>query len=221
MAAFVRKFKGMEAPAVDNHFFSPNINEDFSQWEGKGISYREYVGDAKKRDWKGYDNAGIYQNDTAKNEFQLLKTASDKENVYFYVQCVAPLTAWENEKWLNLYIKIRESNTPNWEGYSFLLRRQNGAQNNYTLLRSKTQNEYAWEEIAPIDFCAKDNQLHLKIPKALLGITKNDFALEFKWSDNMQENDVMDFYVNGDCAPRGRMNYVYFFENNNHIKAEK
>ena len=209
MTSFIRKFKGMEQPTIDNTFFSPQINENFSQWQGQGVSYLEYVGDAKKREWRGYDNIGVYRNDTAKNEFALLKTASDNDNVYFYAKCVESLT-WKNKKSMNVYINVRENNAPAWEGYTFLLQKQ--SETKYALLRCKTQNAYAWEQIAQIDFYEKGNQLHLKIPKALLGIAKNNFALEFKWSDNMQENDVMDFYVNGDCAPRGRMNYVYFFE---------
>ena len=31
---------------------------------------------------------------------------------------------------------------------------------------------------------------------------------EFKWSDNMQEDNPLDWYVNGDAAPGGRFNYV-------------
>ncbi len=33
---------------------------------------------------------------------------------------------------------------------------------------------------------------------------------EFKWSDNMQnENDPPDRYINGDAALDGRLNYIY------------
>jgi len=45
----------------------------------------------------------------------------------------------------------------------------------------------------------------------LRAISKSKEALnfEFKWSDNMQKEDPMDWYVNGDVAPGGRFNYVY------------
>ena len=36
-----------------------------------------------------------------------------------------------------------------------------------------------------------------------------DLEIEFKWSDNRQADDPMDFYVNGDAAPRGRFNYIF------------
>ena len=50
----------------------------------------------------------------------------------------------------------------------------------------------------------------LRIPRKLLGMEGKRVDLEFKWSDNMQdEGNLMDFYVNGDVAPGGRFNYVY------------
>ena len=41
-----------------------------------------------------------------------------------------------------------------------------------------------------------------------MGNKRLDF--EFKWSDNMQnDDDPLDWYVNGDMAPGGRFNYIY------------
>ena len=36
--------------------------------------------------------------------------------------------------------------------------------------------------------------------------------LEFKWSENRQADDAMDFYVNGDAAPRGRLNWLFIYD---------
>ena len=46
-----------------------------------------------------------------------------------------------------------------------------------------------------------------------LGIdVSKPFSIEFKWSDNRQTDDPMDFYVNGDAAPRGRLNWRFDFD---------
>jgi hypothetical protein len=46
-----------------------------------------------------------------------------------------------------------------------------------------------------------------------VGIMAYAVDMEFKWNDNMQENgNIMDFYVNGDTAPGGRLNYIYLAE---------
>ena len=51
-----------------------------------------------------------------------------------------------------------------------------------------------------------------KVPCNVLGVdSRKAFKLEFKWSDNRQSDDVMDFYVNGDAAPRGRLNWLFEF----------
>ena len=34
-------------------------------------------------------------------------------------------------------------------------------------------------------------------------------SFQFKWADNMQKEDPMDWYVNGDTAPGSRFNYIY------------
>ena len=51
------------------------------------------------------------------------------------------------------------------------------------------------------------------VPLEDLGLKPGEsFTLEFKWSDNRQSDDPMDFYVNGDAAPRGRMNWTFVYE---------
>jgi hypothetical protein len=51
--------------------------------------------------------------------------------------------------------------------------------------------------------------MEIKIPRSMLGL-KDELDFGFKWSDNMQyENDLMDFWVNGDVAPAGRSNFHY------------
>jgi hypothetical protein len=60
-------------------------------------------------------------------------------------------------------------------------------------------------------FRTKDNQMELRIPRALLGLpSKNPLDFEFKWTDNVPASaDILDFYVYGDVAPGGRFNYHY------------
>ena len=51
--------------------------------------------------------------------------------------------------------------------------------------------------------------MEIKVARKDLGMT-GALDFEFKWSDNMQEEgNILDFYVNGDCAPGGRFNFVY------------
>jgi hypothetical protein len=52
--------------------------------------------------------------------------------------------------------------------------------------------------------------MHVSVPKRVLGVQGDEFAIEFKWIDNTQSpGDVLDAYVNGDAAPGGRFRYRY------------
>ena len=66
-----------------------------------------------------------------------------------------------------------------------------------------------WKQVGKGQFIVNGNVLEMAIPKSVLGLSSS-VNLEFKWSDNMQdEGNIMDFYVNGDVAPGGRFNFVY------------
>ncbi len=48
------------------------------------------------------------------------------------------------------------------------------------------------------------------IPISSLELENVPDSLEFKRADNISSSDIMDFYHDGDCAPRGRMNRVWY-----------
>jgi len=52
------------------------------------------------------------------------------------------------------------------------------------------------------------NKMMITLSREEIGLSST-IDIEFKWSDNMQEDDPLDWYVNGDVAPGGRFNYVY------------
>ena len=58
------------------------------------------------------------------------------------------------------------------------------------------------------EYKAIDKNLVIKIDRALLNLS-GTLDFEFKWVDNCNAKDILDFYVNGNSAPTGRFNYVY------------
>jgi hypothetical protein len=63
-----------------------------------------------------------------------------------------------------------------------------------------------WKEFGTVDFVTSDNELLIKIPNSTIGLPAKGFNIEFKWSDNMMKDDPLDWYINGDTAPGGRLN---------------
>lgn len=51
--------------------------------------------------------------------------------------------------------------------------------------------------------------MHLKISRTILGCTGKFIDLQFKWADNFKDDDIFSFYTDGDCAPYGRLNYLF------------
>jgi hypothetical protein len=57
----------------------------------------------------------------------------------------------------------------------------------------------------------------MSVPKSALGISGEDYTVNFKWTDNVQDEDgsgafkgeILDFYRTGDAAPGGRFKYSF------------
>jgi len=54
--------------------------------------------------------------------------------------------------------------------------------------------------------------LVLRIPADLLDLPEGRNEILFKWSDNVEDGDILNFYTQGDTAPTGRFKYVYRWE---------
>jgi hypothetical protein len=96
-----------------------------------------------------------------------------------------------------------------WHGYDFVINRTPPRGGKAVLERNRN-NAWMWDEAAACAFAVTANKLEIAIPKAALSITGPAISIAFKWADNTQdEGNIMDFYVSGDTAPAGRLNFVY------------
>jgi hypothetical protein len=105
---------------------------------------------------------------------------------------------------MRLYLDMDRNPKTGWLGYDF---RIFGGDNLQKYLNGR------WEDAHKVNFDVDGNKLVITVPvKQLLPVgRKTDF--EFKWSDNMQnDDDPLDWYLNGDVAPGGRFNYIYTVE---------
>ncbi len=212
MMSFIRRFKGMKKPVTESESNTIDVNGDFTQWDNIGITYREYTGDVEARNFRAYDAIGRYINETGRNEFAVIKVAADSDNVYFYARCSKKITPCTDKNWMTLFIKNRALSSSAWEGYQFAINRLNPTDGKLSVEACTDDGQFAWNEIGKINYKVDKKEMMLAIPKSILGIEDDNFTVEFKWTDNMQSNDVMDFYQYGDSAPRGRLNWMYKFE---------
>lgn len=208
----VRRYKG--APLLPKASAAKTIDVagPFSQWSEVGPEFSDPVGETIKRDYDGVDRLH-YTNTTGRNELVAFKVARDATQVYFYAQTEAPVTPSSDPNWMTLLIDADRNHATGWEGYDFIVNRQ--VVDAGTTVVERNTGGWNWEKVGEAAMRIEGNELHIAVPRALLGLLAGSDALsfDFKWTDNLQQpGDLMDFYVSGDVAPQGRFNYRYMTE---------
>jgi len=206
----VRKFKGMGAPDTVSDSKTIEMG-DIASWDDVKPEFLSYKGNVMHRNHAGQGTSLIYTNTTGRNDIISAKVARDASYVYFNVQTAEVLTSKTDPKWMRLFIDIDRDKSTGWEGYDFIINRSEPGD---SAIVEKSQGSWNWTTAGSAAYVVDGKSLVLKIKRSVLGIEEGDVInLEFKWSDNMQEDgNIMDFYVNGDVAPGGRFNYIYNVE---------
>ena len=218
LAINVRRFKGTGALPAGQLRQEPPADIDLTSsllWEGIVPEYRDDAGDTSVRDADGIGKTH-YTNTTGRNDLRVMKVFHTAENLYFYVQTAQALSPDRTGGWMSLFIKTGAGEA--WEGYNYAVNRL--APGEFaTLERSK--DGWNWETVADnIRYAVGSDALVLVIPRQALGLGGSDAELrfEFKWADNTcldddvghGAGDILKFYENGDVAPGGRFNYLYY-----------
>ncbi len=199
MVANIRRYKGV-APVPETS--KRKTIKDFDDWNEIVPVYTDYTGDTKARNHPGAESSPerIYTNTTGRNDFHRMKVINNDQTIFFLAQTTEAITNGKESNWMNLYIDVDRKANTGWLGYDFRVAEANQ-------LQHYTNGE--WKMVAEIDVATDKNSLMYSIPLRLMALGSFP-ELEFKWSDNMQdETDPLDWYVNGDVAPGGRFKFIY------------
>ena len=203
----VRRYKGTDYLPENDAKKTIDINGDISQWESVKPEYNHYTGSTRNRDNNGWMGKH-YTNNTMRNDIVKAKVAYDDEKVYFYVETKDNLTPSTDDAWMRLFVDTDTSGiSENWEGFEFVINRNSPENGKVTI--EKSTGGWSFEKVAEGEIFVKENVLQISVARSVLGLTEKDVKFNFKWSDNMQEDDIMDFYTNGDVAPGGRFCFVF------------
>ena len=214
---YIRIYKGTSAlPAVDEP-----VTVDIKTgggWDKVTRTYETYGNDVFDRHTRGYINNATktnykYNNETGRNDIVSSKATYDGKNVYFMVQTKEDLTPYTDPAWMRLLLEVadkdgKEVTAKNWESFQYIVNRQSPKDEEHATLE-QSKGGWEWEAVGEVSYNASGNTLQIAIPRKLLGIGDcASFTVNFKWSDNMQnDGDILDFYENGDVAPEGRYKY--------------
>jgi hypothetical protein len=207
---FIRRFKGTRKLPVFSRLNTIDIDGNMSDWVEVGSVYGDDMGDTEHRDHFGWGRIGQLYNMTGRNDIVLTKIATDEKNLSFYVKTSAPVTSWEDQDWMRLFIRIGADKT-SWEGFNFVVNRT--VCNEKETLLEKSAGGWNWEEVAKIEYRVTGHEMELSIPLVSLGIsTPETFTIDFKWIDNAaSDGDIQTCMRDGDSAPNGRFRYRYAY----------
>lgn len=205
MMSNIRRFKGMIKPQKVSPPLSIAIDGNFKEWENVSPKYSSYKGNTMHRNSPGWGGLQ-YVNTSGRNDIVAAKVARDQDNVYFYIETARPISPKTDPAWMRIFIDMDMDKNTGWEGFDFVINRINPGKKAYL---EKTDFAWNWKPAGELEYAVKSNQLEIKVPKALLGI-KDQLNFGFKCQDNARaDNDIMDFWINGDSAPAGRGVYHY------------
>lgn len=205
MLSNIRRFKGMDKPQKVSAPATIMIDGNFIEWRDVSPKYGSYKGNTMHRDSPGWGSL-YYTNNSGRNDIVAAKVARDKDNVYFYIETAGALSPKTDPAWMRIFIDIDLDKNTGWEGYDFVINRINPTKKAYL---EKTDFAWNWKPAGELEYAVKENQIEIKVPRVLLGL-KEVLNFGFKCQDNTKsDNDIMDFWINGDAAPAGRAYYLY------------
>ncbi len=210
LAHNIRRFKGASPRQKTSPAGMVDLASGSKAWSAVTPVYRNPKGTTIHRDWDGFGDCH-YVNTSGRNDIVEARVSRDDENIYFRVKCADTITPREGDGWMTLFIDADRSKATGWEGYDLAINRKAGKKNQATVERyvpTAEAGSFTWETVGTAAYRISGDTLTIAVPRALVGM-EGRLNFEFKWSDNMQEPTVMDFYANGDAAPIGRFNYLF------------
>ncbi len=212
---YVRQYKGASAIPTPSEKTAIDMTAGSEQWQAVAPYYAAYIGNTDDRDAQGY---GVYYTETSgRNDIIGAQVARDDEYVYFHVECAENITAYTDKLWMNLYIDATgDGALDGWNSFDYIVNKT-AASEKTLVLEKFTGDGYASEKVADVEYTVDGRYMTVKIAKSDLGLSGDDYTINFSWTDNVHDEgdyetysgDILDFYISGDVAPGGRFKYSY------------
>ena len=213
---YIRKFKGASPIPTPSQNATIDMTAGADQWTAVEPYYAAYIGNTAHRNAEGYGDI-TYTETSGRNDIIGAKVARDADFVWFLVECFDNITPCTEALWMNLYIDSDQENQ-GWNTFDFVVNKTAASADTLVLERFTAENDYSkTEKVADVEYKLDGKYLTVKIPKSALGLTGNDYTVNFAWTDNVHDEgdyetfsgDILDFYTAGDVAPGGRFKFSF------------
>ena len=184
-----------------------DMTHDGDEW--KDIrAYVDFTNDCKDRDSFGMVKTLRYTDNSGRNDIETVKVARDDEYLYFRVTTKDDITSYTDgdEKWMNILLKT-DNGTSLWNGYNYVLNRS--VSGDKTAIMKASKNGKSLEKCGEGEVKVYGRTMLVKVALKDLGLSSDNYHIEFKVADNVAAYDHVELYRSGDVAPIGRLNYSY------------
>ena len=218
---FVRQYKGARPIPTPGALKTIDLGGSIDQWKGVEPYYAAYIGNTDDRNAAGYGDL-VYTETSGRNDIIGAQIARDDQYVYFLVECAEEITPYTDALWMNLYIDT-DQEKQGWNTFDFVVNKSAASEKTLVLEKFTAADSYASEKVADVEYRVDGRYMTVKIAKSDLGLTGNDYTVNFAWTDNVHDEgdynkfsgDIMDFYISGDVAPGGRFKFSYISTSEN------
>lgn len=210
MVSYIRKFKGIHAPAtVNGGAMDIHAADIAAQWKNVTPLFTDTVGDANLRSELSWASEFRYTNASARNDIACAQVSQDADKVYFFVTTANALITADDETWMNLYLNTDGDSKTGWEGYDFILNRSRTDKT--VSIERFVDGKWQFEKVGEAEYALCENGLMLAVSKTLIGGESGKaLSLTFKWADHADiRGDIMRFMELGDTAPNDRFAFAY------------
>ncbi len=210
----VQTLKGSAPVIIQDARNKIDLGGSFDQWKKVIVSYTDPEGDTKDRYSMSFGSK-LLRDRTGNNDIVEAKVTNDTKNLYFYVRCAADISEFNTENsWMQLFVNTNNTPADGWYGYDFLINARPISTEKTTLASCTSKDGVLeTEEIGEIAYKIEGSEMMIAVPLSMLGIENyKQIYLEFKWADADEKTKyttMEDFYLYGDIAPLGRLNWIY------------
>ena len=213
---YARKYKGVNPIPTPSLPATIDLTAGTDQWKTVEPYYAAYIGNTFDRDCTGYGDTK-YTETSGRNDIIGAQVARDGEFVYFLVECKDNITPYTDSLWMNLYLDTDQSKQ-GWNTFEYVLNKTAASADTLVLEKFTADNDYSkTEKVADVEYKLDGRYMTVKIAKSDLGLSGNDYTINFAWTDNVHDEgdygkfsgDILDFYLSGDVAPGGRFKYSF------------
>lgn len=205
----IRRFKGV---ADDKESKNPasatiDITGGLTQWE-YAIGFSDATGDMQARNYKSANySLPNYTSEAGRNDIDYVRFTYDDDNLYFLIVCKSQVQPYdEKSNWMNILLGIDGANGESWENYHYVINRT-VADGTSSVERLKSDGTGI--SAGEANLFVNGKTVAVSVPRAAVGLTGKTFKIGFKVADSVENpTDIADYYIHGDCAPIGRLNYT-------------